>query len=85
MSRFTVEVLVTPRRGLLDPEGVAVRHALASLGHDEVAGVRVGKAIYLEVAAGSAEEASARVEEACRKLLANPVTEDFAVTVKGEA
>ena len=80
MSRFTVEVLVTPRPGLLDPQGKAIHHALASLGYDAVEDVRVGKAIYLEVAAASADEAAERVEEACRKLLANPVTEDFRVT-----
>lgn len=80
MSRFTVEVLVTPRPGLLDPQGKAIHHALASLGYDTIEDVRVGKAIYLEVAAGSPAEATERVEEACRKLLANPVTEDFRVT-----
>ena len=80
MSRFTVEVLVTPRPGLLDPQGKAIHHALASLGYDTIEDVRVGKAIYLEVAAESPAEAAERVEEACRKLLANPVTEDFRVT-----
>ena len=84
MSRFTVEVLVTPRPGLLDPQGKAIHHALASLGYDTIEDVRVGKAIYLEVAAGSPAEATERVEEACRKLLANPVTEDFRVTAATE-
>ncbi len=82
MSRFTVEVLVTPRPGLLDPQGKAIHHALVSLGYDAVQDVRVGKAIYLEVAAASAEEAEGQVEDACRKLLANPVTEDFRVTAE---
>lgn len=85
MSRFTVEVLVTPRPGLLDPQGKAIHHALSSLGYDTVDDVRVGKAIYLEVNAASADEATERVEEACRKLLANPVTEDFRVTAAGGA
>ena len=80
MSRFTVEVLVTPRPGLLDPQGKAIHHALSSLGYDAVDEVRVGRAIYLEVAADSSEAAQERVEEMCRKLLANPVTEDFRVT-----
>ncbi len=80
MSRFTVEVLVTPRPGLLDPQGKAIHHALSSLGYDAVDEVRVGKAIYLEVTAASPEAARERVEEMCRKLLANPVTEDFRVT-----
>ncbi len=79
MSRFTVEVLVTPRPGLLDPQGKAIHHALSSLGYHTVDDVRVGKAIYLEVTAASSEAAAERVEEMCRKLLANPVTEDFRV------
>ncbi len=80
MSRFTVEVLVTPRPGLLDPQGKAIHHALSSLGYDAVEDVRVGKAIYLEVAAATPEDAQERAEEMCRKLLANPVTEDFRIT-----
>ena len=79
MSRFTVEVLVTPRPGLLDPQGKAIHHALSSLGYDAVADVRVGKAIHLEVAAATPEDARELAEEMCRKLLANPVTEDFRV------
>ena len=80
MSRFTVEVLVTPRPGLLDPQGKAIHHALSSLGYDAVEDVRVGKAIYLEVAAATPEDAKERAGEMCRKLLANPVTEDFRIT-----
>ena len=80
MTRFTVEVLVTPRRGLLDPQGKAIHHALSSLGYVAVEDVRVGKAIYLEVAATTPADAKERAEEMCRKLLANPVTEDFRIT-----
>lgn len=80
MTRFTVEVLVTPRPGLLDPQGKAIHHALSSLGYDAVEDVRVGKAIYLEVAATTPADAKERAEEMCRKLLANPVTEDFRIT-----
>lgn len=80
MSRFKVEILVTPRPGLLDPQGKAIHHALSSLGYDAVEDVRVGKAIYLEVAATTPEDARERAEEMCRKLLANPVTEDFRIT-----
>ena len=83
MSRFRLEVLVTPRPGLLDPQGKAVHHALNSLGWDEVAEVRVGKAIHLDVDAASEDEALNKVEAMCRKLLANPVTEDYEVSVVG--
>lgn len=79
MSRFRLEVLVTPRPGLLDPQGKAIHHALSALGYSSVDDVRVGKAIYLEVDAESADAARAEADEMCRKLLANPVTEDFTI------
>lgn len=82
MSEFEVDVRVTPREGLLDPQGNAVAHALRSLDFEGVEGVRVGKLIRLRVAAPNAEAARAAVGEMCRKLLANPVTEDWAVEVR---
>ena len=81
MSRFKVEVRVTPRPGLLDPQGKAVQHALDSLGYAGVDSVRVGKLLVLELEADDAASAEARTEEMCRKLLANPVTEDFRIQV----
>jgi phosphoribosylformylglycinamidine synthase PurS subunit len=85
LKRFQLEVRVKPRPGLLDPQGKAVAHALSDLGYEGVAEVRVGKVLDLEVEAPSAEEALSRGEEMCRKLLANPVTEDFTVTVQENA
>jgi len=64
---------------VLDPEGKAIHQALRSLGYEAAAEVRVGKAIYLEMDSASAEEALASAEEMCRKLLANPVTEDYSI------
>jgi len=78
-----MEVRVKPRPGLLDPQGKAIHHALESLGYPGVAEVRVGKVMDLEMDAASEAEARERVDEMCRKLLANPVTEDFEVTVAG--
>ncbi|CAN5668431.1 phosphoribosylformylglycinamidine synthase subunit PurS [soil metagenome] len=83
MKRFHLEVRVKPRPGLLDPQGKAVAHALSDLGYSGVADVRVGKILDVELDAASEDEARARGEEMCRKLLANPVTEDFEVTVAG--
>jgi len=85
VSRFRMEVLVTPRPGLLDPQGKAIHHALNTLGWSEVTDVRVGKAIHIEVEAGSEDEATEKADAMCRKLLANPVTEDFSVSVIGPA
>lgn len=79
MSRFRIEIRVTPRPGILDPQGKAIHHALQALGWERVDDVRVGKAIHLELEAGSVAEAEADAEAMCRKLLANPVTENFEV------
>ncbi len=84
MSRYKLEVRVKPRPGLLDPQGKAIHHALQSLGWGGVEDVRVGKAIYLDVEAASEAAAIEAAEAMCRKLLANPVTEDFEVSVVGE-
>ncbi len=69
-------VKVTLRKGILDPQGKAIGHALHSLGFSEVGDVRQGKFIEIEVPDGTSAE---RVKEMCQKLLANPVTEDFEV------
>ncbi len=79
MSRFRLEIRVTPRPGILDPQGKAIHHALHSLGWTDVDDVRVGKAIHLELEAEDEAAARATAEEMCRKLLANPVTEDFTI------
>lgn len=82
MRQFEVDVRVTPREGLLDPQGNAVAHALRSLDFEGVEGVRVGKLVRLRIEARDADAARAAAGEMCRKLLANPVTEDFAVEVR---
>lgn len=84
MKDFLIEVRITPRPGLLDPEGNAIQHALESLGFDETQDVRVGKAIFLTLSAESEQAAVASAEAMSRKLLANPVTEDFTVAIATE-
>lgn len=79
---FRVHVRVMPRTGLLDPQGQAVEHALTALGFEETTAVRVGRAIELEVDAGSRDEAEARARQMCDKLLANPVTEDYLLAIE---
>jgi phosphoribosylformylglycinamidine synthase len=81
LIRYRLEIRVKPRPGLLDPQGKAIHGALRSLGWPEVEDVRVGKAIYLELAAASEKDAIDKGTAMCRKLLANPVTEDFEVAL----
>jgi len=82
VTAYRVEVRVMPRAALLDPQGQAVEHALHALGFGEVARVRVGKHLLLDVEAASRDEAAARARAMCDRLLANPVTEDFDVAVR---
>ena len=79
---YRTHIRVVPRAGLLDPQGQAVEHALASLGFAEARQVRMGKAIDLEIDATSPAEAEAAARRMCDKLLANPVTEDYEIAVE---
>jgi phosphoribosylformylglycinamidine synthase PurS subunit len=79
MAKFRIAVHITPRKGLLDPQGNAVRDALRTLGFDGVKGVHVGRYIIVETDAYDAVSAEETVSDMCRKLLANPVTEDFEI------
>jgi phosphoribosylformylglycinamidine synthase len=73
-------IYVTLKRDVLDPQGKAVFHSLQELGYEEVADVRIGR--YLEVELeGPADAARSRLDEMCRRLLANPVTEEFRVEI----
>ena len=75
--RWRAEVRVTFRDGIADPEGTTVLGGLRALGFGEVADVRAGKLLVLTLEAADRERARARVDEACRRLLANPVMERY--------
>ena len=66
-------VLIRPKAGILDPQGVAVERALPALGFAGVSGVHVGRLVELEVADPS------QLDPMCRRLLANPVVEDYEI------
>jgi phosphoribosylformylglycinamidine synthase subunit PurS len=79
-----VRVFITPRKGILDPQGRAVAQALQSLGFAGVADVKVGKYIVLELDAPSAAAAREQARTMCEQLLSNPNIEDYAFEVAGE-
>ena len=85
MTEYGIEVRVTPRRGILDPQGKAVGGALATLGFEGVGEVHMGRLIVFSLQAESEAEARERVNAMCRQLLANPVTEDYDVAVRTAA
>ncbi len=77
-------VTISLKPGVLDPEGKAIRHALAVLGFSGVEEARVGKVITLTLAENDPKKARESVEEMARKLLANPVIENWAIAIEGE-
>ena len=78
---FVAEIKIMPLKELLDPQGKAVLGGLANLGIKSVNDVRIGKHIQLQIEAESQQEARAIAEEASKKLLANPVMEEFTIAI----
>jgi len=74
---WLVKIYVTLKKGLLDAQGTATQNALESLGFKEVEEVRMGKYINIKMKGQNGQMVIRRVEEMGRKLLANPVIEDF--------
>ena len=81
LMKYTAHINVMPLKELLDPQGKAVNSSLHNLGLVQVQGVRIGKHITLTVEANSKEEAETLAHDACKKLLANPVMEQFDLAV----
>jgi phosphoribosylformylglycinamidine synthase len=80
--KFVAEIDVMPLKALLDPQGRAVTGVLKNIGLAELENVRIGKHITVEVEAANEETAKQKVEDACKKLLANPIMESFHFTLK---
>ena len=77
------KIHITLKAGVLDPQGKAIKHALAALGFDGVEGVRQGKYIELDLADADPQAAEAQVTAMCEKLLANTVIENYAIELDG--
>jgi len=77
------KIHVTLKKGVLDPQGKAIHASLTHLGIGGVEDVRVGKFMEIRLHDMGKEEAKARLDEACRRLLANPVIEDYRIEIEG--
>lgn len=77
-----VKIIVTPRKGILDPQGRATEGALKSLGFKETKAVHVGRYIVLDLDFSSRDAAAAAANRMCEQLLANPLIEDYRVEVE---
>lgn len=77
-------VTVYPRREVLDPQGKAIRYALAGIGFDRVQDVRAGKSFEITLGEDDAARAGELLESMCRRLLANTVVEDYEIELLDE-
>ena len=83
VTEFRYAVNVTPKPGILDPQGRAVEQSLPHLGLSGISAVRVGRRIELTVAAPGEAEARAVVEQLARELLSNPLIEVYGIELLG--
>ena len=79
---WLVNIFINLKKGVLDAQGAATQNALESLGFGEVKEVKIGKCIHIKIEAKTQEIVGQRVEEMCKKLLANPVIEDFSYKIE---
>ncbi len=75
--KFKANIDIMPLEALLDPQGKAVSQSMGNVGLGEITNVRIGKHITLFVEADSKDVASSKVDEACKKLLANQIMESY--------
>ncbi len=79
--KFEVTVEISRREGILDPEGTEIERVVPALGYTNVTGVRMGRTMRLVVDAADEAAANDQVDEMCRRLLANPVIEDYRISL----
>lgn len=76
-NTWNVQVKITLKEGILDPEGSAVEDALQALGYENVSDMHVGKFMTFRLESQTEEQVNEQIEEMCERLLANPVIEDY--------
>ncbi|MDR2362076.1 MAG: phosphoribosylformylglycinamidine synthase subunit PurS [Prevotellaceae bacterium] len=80
--KFLAEINVMPLQALLDPQGKAVTGVIRHNGYTDMNHVRIGKRLTIEVEADTKEQAADRVDEVCRRILHNPIMEEYEFSVK---
>ncbi len=76
------EINITFKRTVADPQGQTVKHALESLGYKDLADVRIGKLVVIKLNFKNKKRAEQEIDEMCKKLLANPIIEDYTFQIK---
>lgn len=81
MKEFYAKIEIKLKAGVLDPQGKAVLSALHNLGYKHVSDTRIGKLIELKIKEKNNNLAQEKIQKMCKELLANPVIEDYSITV----
>ncbi|MGD9014798.1 MAG: phosphoribosylformylglycinamidine synthase subunit PurS [Candidatus Omnitrophota bacterium] len=76
------EIYITLKKTVSDPQGLTIKHALESLGYQDLEEVRVGKLVTIKLRSKSKEEVKQKINEMCQKLLANPIIEDYSLKIE---
>jgi len=76
------KIIVTPKKAVVDPQGKAVQNALEQMGYQGIGGVHVGKYLEIDLPTGDAASWRTRIDEACHRILSNPVIEDYRVEIE---
>jgi len=71
------KIIITPKKAVLDPQGKTVQNALAHMGYNGIGAVHVGKYLEIELSSTDREMARKQIDEACHRILSNPVIEDY--------
>jgi phosphoribosylformylglycinamidine synthase subunit PurS len=82
MAKYQASIKITLRQGILDVQGKTVENALHSMEYQMIEEVRIGKYVTMNVEADTQEIAFSKADEACKKLIANPIIEDYEITIK---
>ncbi len=78
------EINITLKRTVADPQGLTIKHALESLGYKDLGSVRIGKLVVIKLNLKDKKKAEQKINQMCKRLLANPIIEDYYFTIKKE-
>ncbi|MCK5742019.1 MAG: phosphoribosylformylglycinamidine synthase subunit PurS [Chlorobi bacterium] len=81
MNNYKAQINITLREGILDVQGKTVEHALHSIDYPMISQLRIGKFVEMNIDANNSESAAKLADEACKKLIANPIIEDYKITI----
>ena len=76
------KIIITPKKAVLDPQGKTVQNALEHMGYSGIGAVHVGKYMEVELAGSDKDAARKQIDEACHKILSNPVIEDYRIEIE---